>query len=829
MDDAVLVAGDRFHRPTAPSAVLPIPSGDWATAKRSLRSPDCCVVAVEGMGEHILALQQYFCGHDAPADLDLRMKVRCKDVDVAIEDCARIYGAVTEPPPLAKDVFDLDNDRGGHNYERNNNSCISALEELARGVASLADGPLEGLCTDVHVRIVCASDYRAHDPMWHTDKCPLRGYVTLAGPGTQYLDCTMSPWEYAAIRTFGAEALGREKASRLQLAEERKFIVMKGDFYDAPVPEDAARDRMGVAWSRSSSCVHRSPPASAAQSGKRVILSLDLADGKDDQEWYEVQRKRGWRSGMTQRKSRLNMSAPEDQLTVGDLPFVSAHEFVDPAGGNSWENRWHYYLGLEHVQLCLADESEEGDVHLNWAYRRGGGETSHYGKSYHERILLHWEAGLECVADFLTDNASVATLDLSQNKIDDADAAKFLALAIWNHPALLFVDLSQCELGKTEGVLSEVMGGAGNLETLLLDHNDISTTGMALVAEFIATNTAMTTLSLAYNYVSKYHCPREEREQLQAAFADNAVAVGEALKKNTSIRQLSLGGLHGLEVPSFIDSKRATELLTHLDLNGNSIGKEGAEMIADYLERNPALVELVLHWNSLNSRAAKLIANALKSNDTLRYLDLDGNNLTDKSVPFLADMLQHNSTLLTLKLEYTDIQIKSGGRKELMKKAFCDTSSLSAIAESNHTCEVVLSTRCFGDTYELEMRKINALEDEAQKIRYKVVLALFAFDDDLFSPRSFDNVPLELMPRLLHLVQQEIGYGGFGKGIVEKTKKRRKGGFNPTLRRVHEVVSGWNQLPLLFVRGPGKPRKKRKRHVMSYKDDEDEDWTPGSR
>ena len=30
-----------------------------------------------------------------------------------------------------------------------------------------------------------------------------------------------------------------------------------------------------------------------------------LADGDDDREWYEKNQKREWRSGMTQRKSRL--------------------------------------------------------------------------------------------------------------------------------------------------------------------------------------------------------------------------------------------------------------------------------------------------------------------------------------------------------------------------------------------------------------------------------------------------------------------------------------------------------------------------------------------
>ena len=90
------------------------------------------------------------------------------------------------------------------------------------------------------------------------------------------------------------------------MARELEFIVMKGDYYDASVPKDDNNSSMSQnkkkLWSRAEACVHRSPPGNKA---KRVILSLDLADGGDDQEWEERGRKRNWRVGMTQRKSHL--------------------------------------------------------------------------------------------------------------------------------------------------------------------------------------------------------------------------------------------------------------------------------------------------------------------------------------------------------------------------------------------------------------------------------------------------------------------------------------------------------------------------------------------
>ncbi|KAL3788372.1 hypothetical protein HJC23_009178 [Cyclotella cryptica] len=286
--------------------------GEWAAAKLSLRNPSCCVVSVSGLDYHLSVLKEHFCSPGGPSDLDLRMRVRCGENEVrgvgisrAYEDCYKIYKSITEPSSVKDSVNEFcsgfDVDPSGIPVAH---PCVLALEALARGVSSLADGPLEGVCTDVHMRVVFASSYEAKDPMFHTDKCPLRGYVTLAGPGTEYMNRTCFPWEYAALRTLGAEDSSHVKG--LRVAES--FIVMKGDYYDAPLPDgitpSVLQKVLGKVWMRGAACVHRSPPADG-RSWRRVILSLDLADGGDDQEWYEYNKKRGWRSGMTQRKSRL--------------------------------------------------------------------------------------------------------------------------------------------------------------------------------------------------------------------------------------------------------------------------------------------------------------------------------------------------------------------------------------------------------------------------------------------------------------------------------------------------------------------------------------------
>ena len=141
------------------------------------------------------------------------------------------------------------------------------------------------------------------------------------------------------------------------------------------------------------------------------------------------------------------------------------------------------------------------------------------------------------------------------------------------------------------------------------------------------------------------------------------------------------------------------------------------------------------------------------------------------------------------------------------------------------------------------------------------MLALNDVNKDLYNPRSFDKVPLELMPGLLEMLQQGIGDNGFGKDSAPKRMLGKKSDqkyrrWNPltkkrettpskndvSLSRLYEVITSWQSLPQLFSRGPGvtkvsskanaksekktsKPRKKR-RKFGDESDDEDEAWIP---
>jgi len=205
-----------------------------------------------------------------------------------------------------------------------------------------------------------------------------------------------------------------------------------------------------------------------------------------------------------------------------------------------------------------------------------------------------------------------------------------------------------------------------------------------------------------------------------------------------------------------------------------------------------------LTGNSFRKEAGASLMGVLKRNTNLAHLNLRHNSFSKASIPFIIDALKNNSTLLTLDLTDNKLKAKSGGRKEIIDKALFESTSLQSIIDSNHTCQVYLSSNSWGnrETHEAELRRINALDTAGQSIRFKVSLAMFTLKTIQFNPLAFQHISLELMPRLLEFVQQQVGYDGYGKNIWKVNRKER--GKNPVLSRIYEVMTGWSMLPSLF-------------------------------
>eukprot|EP00956_Cyclotella_meneghiniana_P038862 scaffold161261_cov64-Cyclotella_meneghiniana.AAC.1 len=451
------------------------------------------------------------------------------------------------------------------------------------------------------------------------------------------------------------------------------------------------------------------------------------------------------------------------------------------------------------------------------------------------------------LAKFLAGNDTVTSFDISKSKIESVDTVNALAAAIKGHPALVHVNIG----GGNHDALNKILMACKECDCLEIGNDDFDSESVSIVAKFIGKKSKLTSVILVGSPFDK----------------SNRKSLFQSLVKNKNIQELGLNSV-GIKIPSlFNGTKKLTESLsklTHLDLSCNSLPLPGAKAMVKFFEKvESQLISLNLSNNKMKTAAADLLLPAIKNHTSLEHLDLSQNWLNDSIAESVVNLLANNTDLLTLNLSgNNNLKLQSGGRRvwrtgqrvpivpragaQILKAALFDTTSLKSISNSNHACEVIITAPNRRSLQNETVRKINALDvSEGRKVRLKVVLALNETNTDLFDTNAFQDIPLELMPRVLELVQQDVR--PHDAQLVQKQPKKQSrsyGGYReePTadpdsaLNRIYGIVSTWNS-PLLFTRGSGvlKATKKkakgqvyrRKRRKFGDDDDyEDETYIP---
>ena len=265
-----------------------------------------------------------------------------------------------------------------------------------------------------------------------------------------------------------------------------------------------------------------------------------------------------------------------------------------------------------------------------------------------------------------------------------------------------------------------------------------------------------------------------------------ATSLSDALSNHPKIEKLMLTmcGLDNSVILGII-LEGCKGLSTSLSVAHNKMGTEGVSVISDFIRSNHPLKKLFLNDNSISNSDVAILASALKVNTHLLELSLKDNEITEE------------------------------GDRILMNILF-DTTSMNSIVESNHSC---MPCTCDFNDYDVIREKLSILEiftlyingdrDDTveQKIRKKVIAALCGVDGDLFDLSHLNDLPLELMPRVLELIQKHTEYKTRTCNVVELEKE--------ALSRLFHTLRGW-ELPLLFenLRHPAPEcARKRKRRI----------------
>ena len=307
--------------------------------------------------------------------------------------------------------------------------------------------------------------------------------------------------------------------------------------------------------------------------------------------------------------------------------------------------------------------------------------------------------------------------------------------------------------------------------------------------------------------------------------SDGFQCLSSFLKTNTSLKTLALCGdlIDDMSVASSLsDAVKGHPTLREIGFV--ECGLNNASILGKLLEGCSGLREFrLVGYEKLGMESVSFVADFIRCNHPMEVMNLQY-NLTDNDASVLSSALNTNSNLKELILK-SNYGITEEGEKALLK-ALYDPTSMDSIVESNHICKTythdiknvwVVAQR---PPIETEVLNINGDKDISiqQKIRKKVVLALCGVDGSLFDLSHLNDLPLQLMPRVLELIQehtedrtQEVTsippqWDNYIPNQLEKE----------ALSRLFHTVRGW-ELPLLFEnldssssKGGGKKRKKRK-------------------
>ena len=305
-------------------------------------------------------------------------------------------------------------------------------------------------------------------------------------------------------------------------------------------------------------------------------------------------------------------------------------------------------------------------------------------------------------------------------------------------------------------VLSPSLQGK-QLNELSLTNTKLERDALVHVSRFISENTSLQTLDFSGNTIDMW------------IVAD---ALSMAFKSHPCLQSVTLDRCKvGNDTRVLATLLNGMKHVKTISLKGNNITSEGAHIIAHFLDGNACSTHLHLDDNPIKDDATFSFASALKQNTTLRFLGLNNTEISE-----LGNII--------------------------LRRALFDTSSLNSVADSNHDCVISIDWSSLALGWKIPDINGKRSWSKERKVKAKTLLALCIMNEVPLKLSYFDEVPLEIMPYILAMIQEHIvddGHGWYyrylsGGVITEDEAKQKKKAFEiKSLNRLFHTLKGWHR------------------------------------
>lgn len=318
----------------------------------------------------------------------------------------------------------------------------------------------------------------------------------------------------------------------------------------------------------------------------------------------------------------------------------------------------------------------------------------------------------------------------------------------------LDIDIRSYGIGDEQGCcLGSAILGMDSLRALIVEDNRLTSASVPHIIRSLNVTT-LSLLDLSCNSVSN----------------SGASAVADFLRKKTALAELRMNrcNLSDSDMPSICQAIRnnSDTALSHLQLNNNHIGPEGAKVIAKLLCADSCIIHTMdISWNKVGTEGAVPIAHAIQVNRSVTRLDLSACSIDDQGGQALAHSLIDNTCMEILLLAQNQIK---GGSCFVFSKTCATHPRMTRLDLSSNPVgeagarsvyrQIMRGLRCF-----VQMRSCSYFHDE------KIFNYTNPSQD---SPYTLDlTVPYKaaVMVELLHLAAENPTNCRFGLVTYQST------------------------------------------------------------
>ena len=284
--------------------------------------------------------------------------------------------------------------------------------------------------------------------------------------------------------------------------------------------------------------------------------------------------------------------------------------------------------------------------------------------------LGHNNFSLSSVVNMLKNLSNLLRINISYTRITNTTVNSLVDFLICN-PSLKEINLSSNHISTSNAIkIFNGMENISNLEVINISNNMITDDAAESIATVLSHNNKLKSLNLSSNYLRSegfikiFNGMRKIAYLKKLIISSNEITalnaidcIAKFLFQNLELEILDLSNsfIQKAGIIKIFEKMRKISSLRKINVYGNVITKEAADVIASVLSQNTKLEELNIGYTNLPTEGALKIFRSIMHISTLTSFNIAHNTITNEAARYVVSILRNNNKLRELNLSHSEI------------------------------------------------------------------------------------------------------------------------------------------------------------------------------